>query len=481
MNTKLKKSLVGLVDFEKILKQVSVSKIEIPSRVENFTINPTLQIIELPKITIKYLMETNYIDYKHPIKNKEWVLLWRLNVNKPVQIKIASKQELLALKILSAGLNLKKACDDLKIPFQSMQNTLRLVSKEGIIIAPYSKIKRINKIFDIAPYNKPKYLTANTFTLQWHITNACDLHCKHCYDRTKRSPLALKQGIEIINQVQDFCYDKRVRGHICFTGGNPFLHKGFFELYKFASKSGFSTSIVGNPVRREKLEKLISIQMPVYYQVSLEGLKNQNDNIRGNGHFDKTLKFLKLLKKLKVSSAVMLTLTKDNINQIIPLAEKLKNYSEHFTFNRLSRTGEGKKLYLPSQNKYKNFLASYLTASHKNSIIGYKDNLLNILLSKNSCKVFSGCTGYGCGAAFNFVALLADGEVHACRKFPSPIGNISKKSLLQIYNSKKAQKYRKGSSACIGCKLRPVCGGCLAISHSYGLDIFNQKDPHCFL
>ena len=31
---------------------------------------------------------------------------------------------------------------------------------------------------------------------------------------------------------------------------------------------------------------------------------------------------------------------------------------------------------------------------------------------------FGGCTGFGCGAAFNFMAVLPDGEVHACRKVP---------------------------------------------------------------
>jgi hypothetical protein len=54
--------------------------------------------------------------------------------------------------------------------------------------------------------------------------------------------------------------------------------------------------------------------------------------------------------------------------------------------------------------------------------MGLKDNLLNLVLAEGGEAPFGGCTGNGCGAAFNFVTLLSDGEVHACRKFPSPWG-----------------------------------------------------------
>lgn len=477
MHIKNKKLAGEISFFKKAIKKLSSYKSKIPVYVKNFEINPALKLLNLSHRTLVYLQKVGDFPKIKLKKNRQWVIIWLKNSDRKINFKIATIQDLLTLKLLSSGNDMKALALRFKIPIMQLQNTLRSVSKEAIITAPRPKIKRINKIFDVKPFNKQKYLSADTFTLQWHITNACDLHCKHCYDRTKRSLLTLKQGIEIIDQLKNFCYTKNVRGHICFTGGNPFLHKNFFELYAASAKNGFSTSILGNPVKKEKLKKLVSIQMPGYYQVSIEGFLNHNDEIRGRGHFEKTLNFLTLLKRMKISSAVMLTLTKDNINQVIPLAGKLKNYTEHFTFNRLSRTGEGKKLYLPSRQKYKIFLADYIKASRKNPVIGYKDNLLNTLLSPN---VFGGCTGYGCGAAFNFVALLPDGEVHACRKFPSPVGNISDKNLTDIYNSQKAQKYRRGTDGCRECRFRPVCGGCLAVSHSYGLNVFKQKDPHCF-
>ena len=83
--------------------------------------------------------------------------------------------------------------------------------------------------------------------------------------------------------------------------------------------------------------------------------------------------------------------------------------------------------------------------------------------------------------ALNFVSLLPDGEVHACRKLPSLLGNIFDNSLEEIYHSPLAERFRAGSTACSNCRIRPVCGGCPAVCHGFGLDIHDDLDPYCFI
>ena len=221
--------------------------------------------------------------------------------------------------------------------------------------------------------------------------------------------------------------------------------------------------------------------MPSFFQVSLEGLAGHNDAIRGSGHFDRVMKFLDLLRELNVYSMVMLTITKANMDQVIPLAEALRDKVDVFYCNRLALFGEGANLIMPDRSTYRAFLESYCSAAEQNPVMGLKDNLINILHHEQGEKLFGGCTGHGCGAAFNFVALLADGEVHACRKFPSLIGNIRSQGLAEIYDSELARRYRRGPTACRDCSIRAACGGCLASASSHGLDIFQDKDPFCFL
>ncbi len=325
------------------------------------------------------------------------------------------------------------------------------------------------------------FLSSSLFTLQWHITQACDLHCKHCYDRSERSPLTLEKGLAILDDLRAFCRSRQVKGQVSFSGGNPLLYPHFTELYRAATERGFGTAVLGNPAPRGRIEELLEIQRPNFFQVSLEGLPDHNDAIRGPGHFERVMEFLGVLRELRIYSMVMLTLTRDNLDQVLPLAEVLRGRTDSFTFNRLSQVGEGAKLQLPSPEAYSAFLEAYLKAEETNPILALKDNLINILYHRQGGDPFGGCTGFGCGAAFNFLTVLPDGEVHACRKFPSLIGNVSGQSLGEIYESEAAQRYRAGTTACRPCPIRPVCGGCLAVVYGHGLDVFKDRDPYCFI
>ena len=266
-----------------------------------------------------------------------------------------------------------------------------------------------------------------------------------------------------------------------FTGGNPLLHPDFLRLYREASERGFFLGILGNPARKADLESLLAIQTPAFYQVSLEGLEQHNDHIRGDGHFQNVLAFLDLLRENDIYSKIMLTLTRDNIDQVIELGTFLQGRTDLFTFNRLSLVGEGANLVMPDPSRFREFLEEYIEAGRRCSVFDLKDNLFNILLDERNESTFGGCTGYGCGAAFNFVSVLPSGEVHACRKFPSPIGNLRSDSLAEIYHSERAKVYRKGPNECCSCRLNAVCRGCLAASYSRGLNIFSDRDPYCFL
>lgn len=322
---------------------------------------------------------------------------------------------------------------------------------------------------------------ATRFTLQWHITHACELSCKHCYDRTKLAATKLEQAEDVLTQLGDFCEERDVEGAVSFSGGNPFLHPSFFEIYESAARRGFRVSILGNPVSDEELDRLVAIRKPGYYQVSLEGLRDHNDEIRGEGYFDRVLEFLPKLKARGIQAVVMTTLTAANMREVVPLSRVLRDRADRHAWNRLAQVGQGSALAIPDKETYGRFLIDWMAEAKDNPTLGFKDNLFNILKHELGQPLGGGCTGFGCGAAFNFVALLPHGEVYACRKFPSPIGNIREQRLSAIYDSDLAARYRRGCTDCDGCAIRRRCGGCLAVAHGAGLDELEQRDPHCFM
>ena len=63
---------------------------------------------------------------------------------------------------------------------------------------------------------------------------------------------------------------------------------------------------------------------------------------------------------------VMLTLTRDNMDQVLPLGRLLTGRTDHFTFNRLSTVGEGKQLLMPEKKDFEAFLREFATAGFKN-------------------------------------------------------------------------------------------------------------------
>ncbi len=482
-NLRLPEFLPDLARLEWTTYNLMTDIAHIKQEVKQITMNPTIQLLQLSwKNLTTFLNDQNENKLSiTPEHGNEMILVWKDIETGDIKLKIASDEDLLVLKMIAEEIDHREIEKLGKLPVGGINAVIDRAASRGIILKPQTRIKRNPTIFNRRSNTNKIYLSSPDFNLQWHITQACEYNCKHCYDRSNRRSLEIDKAIEVLDDLKDFCNNQHVRGHVCFSGGNPFLYPYFPKLYRAATDRGFIIGILGNPVTRKKIEELISIQCPSFYQVSLEGLQKHNDMIRGEGHFERTVEFLQVLRDLNVYSMVMLTLTKDNMSQIIPLADMLRELTDSFTFNRLSMVGSGRDLFLPSHDNYASFLDTYVEAAKSNPVMGLKDNLINIILHQRGLESFGGCTGFGCGAAFNFITLLPDGEVHACRKFPSPIGNVLKQRIAEIYDSDRANHYRMGCNDCSSCDIRPVCGGCLAITYSHGLNIFKNRDPYCFI
>lgn len=445
---------------------------------DHVKLNPSLNVIEVAWRGLLHVLAGKTIE-PHP--GSEFLLFWRHPRNGFYRSEAGSAADLLALKIIVEQLDPRDVAVSTSKPVGVIDRVLERAILKGLLLSPASKLVRHEEQFPLSSQVAQGYMRTPAFTLQWHITQKCDLHCRHCYDRSDQTDITLEQGMQLLDQMRDFCLKNHVYGQISFSGGNPFLHPDFFALYLAAVERNLMVAILGNPVAEERFQELISISPPAFYQVSLEGLKNHNDEIRGVGNFDAVGAFLKVLRRHKVSSRVMLTLTQNNMSEVLPLAEFLRDKADLFTYNRLSMVGEGATLQSALGGDYRAFIHEYIAAKSSNPIIAQKDNLINIERNNQGLELFGGCTGFGCGAAFNFVAILPNGEVHACRKYPSAIGNIHHNSLAEIYHSDAAQAYRKGPSECADCHLRPLCGGCPAVTYGCGLPPLIKKDPACFV
>ena len=212
---------------------------------DRLIVNPALQLLQF---SYKNLAPAaGKAESVAPEWGEERVLVWRKAETGEVLSRAAREEDLLVLKIVLEEVALETAAAAGGIPAAAIEDALKRALGAGLLIAPRSKIRRDPAAYPHSVVRDREFLESSTFTLQWHITQACDLHCKHCYDRSQRSPLTWEQGVKILNELDRFCREKRVQGQVSFTGGNPLLHPQFNELYRAARELGFGAAILGTP------------------------------------------------------------------------------------------------------------------------------------------------------------------------------------------------------------------------------------------
>jgi selenobiotic family peptide radical SAM maturase len=227
---------------------------DIPASVDNLNVNPTVAIEEVRWRGLSILLEPGAGRTADPVEGPEHLLLWFDPQSKHARIKPVANDDLLALKMVAEGITPEAVAAEGGIAIGNLDNLIDRAVRQGLLLAPASRLRRDPSVFTARQKSDEEFLVSDSFTLQWHITQVCDLHCKHCYDRTDRSPLAFEQAVRVLDDLRSFCRERSARCAISFTGGNPLLHPRFLDIYRAAVERGFGTAILGNPAPRARIE-----------------------------------------------------------------------------------------------------------------------------------------------------------------------------------------------------------------------------------
>jgi len=124
--------------------------------------------------------------------------------------------------------------------------------------------------------------------LELQIVDRCNLRCKHCYIENKVSnELSVS---DIRNILREFEEMQGLR--VLITGGEPLLHSRFHEINKmlpnfFVRKVLFTNGLL---LRKELLRRLNVDEI----QISIDGLEDGHDSMRGKGTFRAAMEAVKL-------------------------------------------------------------------------------------------------------------------------------------------------------------------------------------------
>lgn len=334
------------------------------------------------------------------------------------------------------------------------------------------------------------------FSIQWHITDVCDQRCKHCYIFSEGHPkLNTASRSELKNaysQIKEFCEKLHRTPYLYLTGGDPILHPDFWELLAMLKEDGTRFCIMGNPYHlTDKVCRMLKECSCVKYQLSLDGLEQTHDMFRKKGSFKTTLDAIKTIKKSGMWCTVMSTVSKTNMYEIpalIDLADELG--VDVFAFGRYCPTSREKasdeNIHIPPL-AYREFLQACWDRyeKHKNSKTTFqlKDHLWNLFLYEKGIRPLPACDRIteGCNCGRNHITILPNGDIYACRRMESKVGNINRDKLYEVWNGEKMNEYRQYDKfvKCSKCELKNVCRGCPAVTYGYAHDMY-EADPQCW-
>ncbi len=182
-----------------------------------------------------------------------------------------------------------------------------------------------------------KFLPSTIRPLAAHVklTENCQAKCISCdYWKSRWDDrIDTVRAIDLVNQIAD----AGIRS-LRFTGGEPLLRKDFFEVLQQAKTSSFKHIILQtNGLLLKKFNKEINASPITNISVSIDGLKETNDRIRGiRGYFDLGMEGIKLLRNKKVSIAI--TLNRISASELGTLADVARDAGAGIDLNILSRS-----------------------------------------------------------------------------------------------------------------------------------------------
>ncbi|HUX59759.1 MAG TPA: radical SAM protein [Ignavibacteriaceae bacterium] len=341
----------------------------------------------------------------------------------------------------------------------------------------------------------------NKFYFQWHITDACNLRCSHCYQEnySVKSELTLKELKEIADNIFSTLSNWNKKGDFSITGGEPLLRKDLLDFAEYLNKSSDVCNIDfltnGTLIDDTFIERIKKLHKIKYIQISLDGATSAiHDMIRGEGSFEKALVAIRNLIKNGFEVRIMYTLQKANISDVPSMFDfALKENISGLTFERMVPIGSSTKSSesLLSTQEIKNI---YQYISNRSDEEFEKGNSLRILKYRplwvliDPCRSNDGSIphkelGSLCSIGLDGICILPDATVLACRRLPIPIGDLRKNSLEEIWSTSallwEIADKRNLKGKCKTCEYISRCSGCRAMAYAVSGDYLSE-DPNCW-
>lgn len=245
-----------------------------------------------------------------------------------------------------------------------------------------------------------------------HLTNRCNMACNHCMffsSPDSQRELSVDDTLPVIGEALGAGVEL-----FYFTGGEPFIAESFYPALEeiFSREHTHAVVLTNLTLIRREAEKLAGFPKDrLHFQVSIDGMGEIHDKLRGSGTFNTLNGNIDFLVESGFPCTLAMTVTNENIGQMTALvdyASEKRVSNIHFMW--LFKQGpESEGLFVPPGEIFPHLTAAAERAEQK----GVKIDNIEILRSQ----VFS-CPGTRydlSNAGWRSLAVGPEGNI-----YPSP-------------------------------------------------------------
>ena len=178
-------------------------------------------------------------------------------------------------------------------------------------------------IFSEAPIKRELTLSPSPIPslryLEFQITDRCNLRCQHCYVGDSRNQdLSFERIEQVLKEFED------IQGlRLLLSGGEPLTHPQFWKINEVLKEYVFRSVLLSNGTL---ITKKVAQRLRVHeVQISLDGMKQGHESLRGEGIFEKTIMAIDHLQEVNIRVSVATMIHRKNLSEFDRLASLLQS------------------------------------------------------------------------------------------------------------------------------------------------------------
>ena len=317
------------------------------------------------------------------------------------------------------------------------------------------------------------------FTLQVHITSACDAQCAHCYQRgIEPAFMSLHDFRLLMQQMDDLAQKLAPTGEaakvlVTITGGEPLMHPRFREMVMAVRRHGFQLAVLTNGHLIDQ-SMAVLLRNAKFVQVSLDGDEAAHDAVRGEGDYQRVMAAIRTLRAARANPMVSFTAHAQNYRALpAAVAAAKKAGANRFWSDRYLPLGDDPAFEPLDPQQTVEWLQLLAEASNERN---------SIVMRHRALQFQCGGMPYACHAGADILAVGEDCQVYPCRRLPLPCGDFRETPLQELYESHPTIVELRDfdhPDTCASCGNVETCGGGLRCFAAAVEGDWRLTDPGC--